>query len=127
MIVSKQKMFGHKASCTVRNSRRWASCGVRVIPRRATSRRSTAELGWNADTTYALIKRRIKKGAIGRCEPGFMCHALVSKEQVQQTEASSLIVKLYDGSADKLFVALLQNEMVPIEKARAIVLGTASD
>ena len=65
------------------------------------------ELGWNKNTTYTLIKRCMKKGAIERTEPNFMCHALIPKERVQEAETDELIDKVYDGSADKLFAALL--------------------
>ena len=64
-------------------------------------------VGWNMNTTYTLIKRCIKKGAIERSEPDFMCHALVSREVVQETETNELLDKLFDGSADKLFAALV--------------------
>ena len=36
-----------------------------------------------------------------------MCHALIAKEQVQDLETDELIDKIYDGSVDKLFAALL--------------------
>ena len=36
-----------------------------------------------------------------------MCHALIPKEEVQEAETNELINKIYDGSADKLFAALL--------------------
>ena len=65
------------------------------------------EIGWNMNTTYTLIKRCIKKGAIELSEPNFMCHALIPKEKVQEAETNELIDKIYDGSADKLFAALL--------------------
>ncbi len=65
------------------------------------------ELGWNKNTTYTLIKRCMKKGAVERTEPNFMCHALISKEKVQEAETKELIDKIYDGSVDKLFAALL--------------------
>ena len=65
------------------------------------------EVGWNVNTTYTLIKRCIKKGAIERSEPNFMCHALIPKEEVQEAETNELIDKVYDGSVDKLFSALL--------------------
>ena len=65
------------------------------------------ELGWNKNTTYTLIKRCMKKGAIERTEPNFMCHAMISKEKVQEAETKELIDKIYDGSVDKLFAALL--------------------
>ena len=65
------------------------------------------EVGWNINTTYTLIKRCIKKNAIERSEPNFMCHALIPKEDVQEAETNELIDKIYDGSVDKLFAALL--------------------
>lgn len=65
------------------------------------------EIGWNKNTTYTLIKRCIKKGAIQRSEPHFMCQALIPKEKVQEAETNALISKLYDGSVDKLFASLL--------------------
>ena len=48
------------------------------------------EVGWNKNTTYTLIKRCINKGAIERTEPGFMCHALIAKEQVQDLETDDV-------------------------------------
>ena len=56
------------------------------------------EIGWNVNTTYTVIKKCIKKGAIQRREPNFLCHALVSKAQVQETETDELIERIYDGS-----------------------------
>ena len=70
------------------------------------------------------IKRCIKKGAIARSEPGFMCHALVSKSAVQEAETDELINKIYDGSADKLFAALLGRKKLSeeqIQKLKQIV------
>lgn len=82
------------------------------------------ELGWNKNTTYTLIKRCMKKGAIERMEPNFMCHALISKEKVQEAETNELIDKVYDGSADKLFAALLGRKKLSreqIERLKQIV------
>ena len=84
----------------------------------------TKELGWNKNTTYTLIKRCIKKGAIERSEPNFMCHALIPKEEVQEAETNQLINKIYDGCADKLFAALLSRKKLSaeeIEKLKQIV------
>lgn len=82
------------------------------------------EVGWNKNTTYTLIKRCIKKGAIERFEPKFMCHALIPKEAVQEAETTELINKIYDGSVDKLFAALLGRKQLSagqIEKLKQIV------
>jgi len=82
------------------------------------------ETGWNVNTTYTLLKRCIEKGAVERREPGFLCRALISKEEVQRTETDKLIDKVFDGSADKLFAALLGRKKLPpeeIEKLKAII------
>ena len=83
-----------------------------------------AEVGWNMNTTYTLIKRCIKKGAIERTEPNFMCHALIPKEEVQEAETNELINKIYDGSVDKLFAALIGRKKLSaeqVEKLKQIV------
>lgn len=80
--------------------------------------------GWNKNTTYTLIKRCMKKGAIERSEPNFMCHALIPKKEVQEAETNELINKIYDGSADKLFAALLDSKKLSakqIERLKQIV------
>lgn len=70
------------------------------------------EIGWNMNTTYTLIKRCIKKGAIKRTEPNFMCHALIPREKVQLEETKELIDKMFDGSIDKMFAALIGNKQL---------------
>lgn len=79
-----------------------------------------AEVGWNMNTTYTLIKRCINKGAIRRSEPNFMCHALIPKEEVQEAETNELIDKVYDGSAGNLFAALLGRKKLTAEQIRRL-------
>jgi len=74
------------------------------------------ETGWNINTTYTLIKRCIKKDAIERSEPNFMCHALIPKEQVQEQETKKLIDKVFDGSTNKLFASLIGKKNLSIEQ-----------
>ncbi|MDE5763362.1 MAG: BlaI/MecI/CopY family transcriptional regulator [Ruminococcus sp.] len=84
----------------------------------------TNKYGWNINTTYTLIKRCIKKGAIERSEPNFMCHALIPKEEVQKAETNELINKIYDGCAEKLFASLLGRKKLSakqIERLKHIV------
>ena len=84
----------------------------------------TERYGWNINTTYTLLKRCMKKGAIERTEPGFLCHALLPKAAVQEAETDELINKIYDGSADKLFAALLGRKKLSaeqLERLRQIV------
>ncbi len=68
------------------------------------------KIGWNMNTTYTVIKKCVAKGAIERNEPNFLCRALISKEEVQKAETEELIGKLFDGSVDKLFAALIGSE-----------------
>ena len=95
-----------------------------VVPARRVADVLNKELGWNKNTTYTLIKRCMKKGAIERSEPNFMCRVLISQEEVQEAETNELIDKVYDGSADKLFAALLGRKKLTagqIERLRQIV------
>ncbi len=74
------------------------------------------EIGWNMNTTYTVIKKCIAKGAVLRSEPNFRCHALISREEVQQAETDELIGKLFDGSADLLFASLLNHKRLSKEQ-----------
>ena len=71
------------------------------------------QCGWNKNTTYTVIKKCVEKEAIERREPNFQCHPLVSREQVREQEAVDLVDKLFDGSAEGLFAALLSRRGVP--------------
>lgn len=82
------------------------------------------QTGWNMNTTYTLIKRCIEKGAVERSEPGFVCHALIKKEDVQREETDRLIEKIFDGSADQLLAALVRRKNLTeeeLERLRAIL------
>lgn len=84
----------------------------------------TERYGWNINTTYTLLKRCIKKGAVERIEPNFMCRALVLREQVQALETEELLHKVFDGSVDQLFASLLSRKKLSseqIERLRQMV------
>ncbi|MBR6365206.1 MAG: BlaI/MecI/CopY family transcriptional regulator [Lachnospiraceae bacterium] len=68
------------------------------------------EIGWNKNTTYTVIKKVIEKGYVKREEPGFICTALIKKEEAQKSEAKGLLEKLFHGSKKALFSALLEDE-----------------
>lgn len=69
--------------------------------------RLAEDTGWNVNTTYTVIKKCIAKGAIERREPNFICHALISRRETQESETAELIDKLYEGAADKLVACLI--------------------
>ena len=72
--------------------------------------------GWNMNTTYTVIKKCVAKGAIERREPNFLCHALISKEEVRRTEAGELVAKLFDGEPELLFASLLGGKALSREQ-----------
>lgn len=65
------------------------------------------ETGWNRNTTYTVIKKCVEKGAAKREEPGFICSALITRQEVQEYETEELIDKMFDGSKEKFFAAFL--------------------
>ena len=85
------------------------------MPARQIAAILTESIGWNVNTTYTLIKRCIAKNAIERIEPGFLCRALVQEEETQE-----LIDKVFDGSADKLFAALVGGKRVSAEQLQKL-------
>ena len=45
-----------------------------------------------------------------------MCHARITQEEVQAAETDELINKIYDGSIDKLFAALIGSRRLSAEQ-----------
>lgn len=70
---------------------------------------AAAIIGWNKNTTYTVIKKLVAKDVIKREEPGFICTALIKREEAQKAETESLIDRLYHGSKKALFSALLSD------------------
>lgn len=68
--------------------------------------------GWKKSTTYIVLKRLEGKGAVRRAEPKYQVVALVSRQQVQQAETSSLLDKMFGGSFTSLFANFLDSDMV---------------
>lgn len=73
-------------------------------------------IGWNKNTTYTVLTRLAEKGLIVRQEPGFVCSAAVSREEMQKREASSLLERVFGGSRKALFSALLEDEKLSAEE-----------
>lgn len=74
------------------------------------------KIGWNKNTTYTVIKKLEAKGFIKREDPGFICTPLVSQNQMQKVEATSLVKKIFGGSRKALFSALLEDEPLTDEE-----------
>lgn len=83
-------------------------------------------IGWNKNTTYTILKKLEAKGFIRRDDPGFICTPLVSRKQMQKTEATSLVQKVFGGSRQALFSALLTDEPLTekeIQELRKLIDG----
>lgn len=82
----------------------------------ALAKRLAESCGWNRNTTYTVIKKLIDKGAIARSDPGFLCTALVSREEVQRRETDGLISRLFGGSRAQFLSAFLsEKDLTPAE------------
>ena len=73
-------------------------------------------IGWNKNTTYTVIKKLEAKGFIKREDPGFICTPLISQNQMQKVEVTSLVKKVFGGSRKALFSALLEVEPLSDEE-----------
>jgi predicted transcriptional regulator len=72
---------------------------------------AAAEIGWNKNTTYTIIKKLIDKNAVCRLEPGFVCSARISRDDVQRDETERLIDKLWGGSKKAFFAAFIDEQL----------------
>ena len=72
--------------------------------------RAAELVGWSKTTTYTVLKKCVEKGLVERPDPGFLCRALVSREEVRQRETRGLIDRMYGGSADRLVASLLDGK-----------------
>ena len=73
-------------------------------------------IGWNKNTTYTVIRKLEAKGFIRREDPGFICTPIISQNQMQKVEATSLVKKVFGGSRKALFSALLEDEPLSAEE-----------
>lgn len=76
--------------------------------------------GWKKPTVYTLIDRLIKKGAIKRRDPDYLCKALVKRDDVRKTETAGLLEKLCNGSAKLLISGLIEDKKLSAEELREL-------
>jgi predicted transcriptional regulator len=72
---------------------------------------AATKIGWNKNTTYTVIKKLIDKKAVCREEPGFVCFALISKDDIQREETERIINKLWGGSKKAFFAAFIDEQL----------------
>ncbi len=66
-------------------------------------------VGWSKTTTYTIIKKCLEKGAITREDPGFLCTAAITKQQISRQETEQLIDRFFGGQADRLVASLFED------------------
>ncbi|MCQ2421585.1 MAG: BlaI/MecI/CopY family transcriptional regulator [Lachnospiraceae bacterium] len=77
-------------------------------------------IGWEKNTTYTVIKRLIEKGAVKREDPGFVCKAVITKNEVQQIETRALIDKVFGGELIAFFTEFLAKQNLDAEEVREL-------
>lgn len=88
------------------------------------ARQLSEQVGWSKTTTYTVIRKCIDKGVILRTDPGFVCSALISRDEVCEKETEELIQRNYGGSADLLVASLLGAKKLSkdeIERMKALI------
>ncbi len=68
------------------------------------------QVGWNKNTTYTIIKKLLAKGYVERLEPRFVCHPLITREEVERAHAEDLVERLYGGSNLLFLSAFVKNQ-----------------
>ncbi|MGM9986016.1 MAG: BlaI/MecI/CopY family transcriptional regulator [Bacillaceae bacterium] len=76
--------------------------------------------GWKRNTTYTVITKLINKGIIERHDPGYLCKALVTRDEVIVSETKSLLEKVYEGSLSMLVTAFLKKHEVSDKELKAL-------
>ncbi len=76
--------------------------------------------GWNKNTTYTVIKKCIRKGWIERQEPGFVCRAILSREQARENDTEEFVNRVFGGSVPLLFSALLSGKKMSKDEIRRL-------
>ena len=75
------------------------------------------QLYWSKTTVYTMLNRLIRKGAVERIDPGFICRSLCDRDALRYAETDALIDRFYNGSlSDFVEEYLLRQEISPQEK-----------
>ena len=77
---------------------------------------------WNVRTVHTLISRLDKKGVICHKKEGrvFVYSSLVKKDEYINRESKSFIKKFYDGTANKMVMNFIKNDMLSDEEIQEL-------
>lgn len=65
------------------------------------------QLGWKPTTTYTVIKRLSERGVLKNCDS--VVTALVSKDEIQESEIEELVEKRFEGSLPAFIAAFTKH------------------
>ena len=88
------------------------------------------EANWNKNTTYTIIKKLVAKGHVQRIDPKFVCHALITREDVERAHAENLVEKLHGGSNLMFLSAFVKNQSLSkteIDELRDLIDNWSED
>ena len=71
-----------------------------------------AKYGWKKSSTYIVLKRLEAKGTLRRESPKYTVVPLITREQVQIAETTTLLDKMLDGNFTNLFANFLSSDQV---------------
>ena len=101
------------------------------LPAKDVAAAAAEQVGWSKTTTYTVLKKCVDKGLVRRMDPGFLCRAQVSREDVRRQETRQLIDPALHsgeaeqgGQADRLVACLLDGKALDrgeIDRLRQMV------
>lgn len=77
-----------------------------------------AEFGWKKSTTYSVIKRLAKRGALKN--ENAVVTPLVERRQIQKFESEQILEKAFDNSLPCFVAAFLQDKKLKPEEAETL-------
>ena len=85
--------------------------------------------GTSKNTTYTFLNRLVKKGALSRKEPGFICKPRVTREQVQRSIGQSFLDKVYHGSLSSMVAQFVNGHISDqeMEKLKEIIASHSKE
>lgn len=78
------------------------------------------KVNWSKTTTYTMLTRCMDKGYLKRSEPKFLCTPVLTKAEVSRRETETLLRHDYDGSADLLVAALVDQKKLSLDQMKKL-------
>lgn len=91
-----------------------------AIPASEVAKEAGSKYDWSVTTTYTVIKKCILKKLVEREDPGFICHPLITKQQVQTDEAKELINRFFNGKVDCLVASLARQHSLSADEIESL-------